>query len=163
MGAFLPANRTQKVDRKGVFLTIGYIDILPQLKRGSQNSLQRGNELTPVIPGFILVIPAKAGIHTDSPPEPYCPVPPWPCHPREGRDPPLALDSRLRGNDDLRAWERAVGVLRHPLKRVLQNPGSHTFRPCGPQRGNPYLSHALESAFQGEVGIPTQSAGTSCG
>ncbi|WP_422442466.1 hypothetical protein [Endozoicomonas sp. ALB060] len=58
----------------------------------SQNSLQRGNELTPVIPGFILVIPgfilvipgfilvipgfilvipAKAGIHTDSPPEPY--------------------------------------------------------------------------------------------
>ncbi|WP_422442464.1 MULTISPECIES: hypothetical protein [unclassified Endozoicomonas] len=31
---------------------------------------------------------------------------PWPCHPREGRDPPLALDSRLRGNDDLRAWER---------------------------------------------------------
>ncbi|WOG28239.1 hypothetical protein [Endozoicomonas sp. 8E] len=75
---------------------------------------QRGNELTSVIPGFILVIPAKAGIHTDSPPEPYCPVPPWPCHPREGRDPPLALDSRLRGNDDLRAWERAVGFLRHP-------------------------------------------------
>ncbi|WOG30067.1 hypothetical protein [Endozoicomonas sp. 8E] len=30
----------------------------------SQNPLQRGNELTPVIPGFILVIPAKAGIHT---------------------------------------------------------------------------------------------------
>ncbi|WOG29134.1 hypothetical protein [Endozoicomonas sp. 8E] len=57
--------------------------------------------MTPVIPGFILVIPAKAGIHTDSPPEPYCPMPPWPCHPREGRDPPLALDSRLRGNDDL--------------------------------------------------------------
>ncbi|WOG28378.1 hypothetical protein [Endozoicomonas sp. 8E] len=73
-------------------------------RRVSQNPLQRGNELTPVIPGFILVIPAKAGIHTDSPPEPYCPVPPWPCHPREGRDPPLALDSRLRGNDDLRAW-----------------------------------------------------------
>ncbi|WP_448218024.1 hypothetical protein [Endozoicomonas sp. 2B-B] len=67
--------------------------------------------MTPFIPGFI---PAKAGIHTDSPPEPYCPVPPWPCHPREGRDPPLALDSRLRGNDDLRAWERAVGVLRQP-------------------------------------------------
>ncbi|WOG25576.1 hypothetical protein [Endozoicomonas sp. 8E] len=94
------------------------------LQRLSQNSLQRGNELTPVIPGFILVIrgfilvirgfilviPAKAGIHTDSPPEPYCPVPPWPCHPREGRDPPLALDSRLRGNDDLRAWER-VGYM----------------------------------------------------
>ncbi|WP_422442503.1 MULTISPECIES: hypothetical protein [unclassified Endozoicomonas] len=39
---------------------------------------------------------------------------PWLCHPREGRDPPLALDSRLRGNDELRAWERAVGVLRHP-------------------------------------------------
>ncbi|WOG30275.1 hypothetical protein [Endozoicomonas sp. 8E] len=82
------------------------------------------HELTPVIPGlilvipgFILVIPAKAGIHTDSPPEPYCPVPPWPCHPREGRDPPLALDSRLRGNDDLRAWERAVGVLRQPPER----------------------------------------------
>ncbi|WP_422139175.1 hypothetical protein [Endozoicomonas sp. ALC020] len=56
-----------------------------------------------VIVGFILVIPAKAGIHTDSPPEPYCPVSPWPCHPREGRDPPLALDSRLRGNDDFRA------------------------------------------------------------
>ncbi|WOG29938.1 hypothetical protein [Endozoicomonas sp. 8E] len=102
----------------------------------SQNSLQPGNELTPVIPdfilvipdfilvilgfilvilgfilvilGFILVIPAKAGIHTGSPPEPYCPVPPWPCHPREGRDSPLALDSRLRGNDDLRAWERVV-------------------------------------------------------
>ncbi|WOG27423.1 hypothetical protein [Endozoicomonas sp. 8E] len=49
--------------------------------------------------------PSKAGIHTDSPPEPHCPVPPWPCHPREDRDPPLALDSRLRGNDDLRAWE----------------------------------------------------------
>ncbi|WP_422137944.1 hypothetical protein [Endozoicomonas sp. ALC020] len=64
--------------------------------------------MTPVIPDFILVIPAKAGIHTDSPPEPYCPMPPWPCHPREGRDPPLALDSRLRGNDDLRAWERVV-------------------------------------------------------
>ncbi|WP_422138266.1 hypothetical protein [Endozoicomonas sp. ALC020] len=61
-----------------------------------------------VIPGFILVIPAKAGIHTDSPPEPYCPVPTWPCHPREGRDPPLALDSRLRGNDELRTWERVV-------------------------------------------------------
>ncbi|WOG30278.1 hypothetical protein [Endozoicomonas sp. 8E] len=82
------------------------------------------HELTPVIPGlilvipgFILVIPAKAGIHTDSPPEPYRPVPPWPCHPREGRDPPLALDSRLRGNDDLRAWERAVGVLRQPPER----------------------------------------------
>ncbi|WOG30268.1 hypothetical protein [Endozoicomonas sp. 8E] len=82
------------------------------------------HELTPVIPGFILVIPgfilvipAKAGIHTGSPPEPYCPVPPWPCHPREGRDPPLALDSRLRGNDDLRAWERAVGVLRQPPER----------------------------------------------
>ncbi|WOG29577.1 hypothetical protein [Endozoicomonas sp. 8E] len=72
--------------------------------RASPNSLQRGNELTPVIPDFILVIPdfilvipdfilvipdfilvipdfilvipAKAGIHTDSPPEPYCPVPP---------------------------------------------------------------------------------------
>ncbi|WOG29231.1 hypothetical protein [Endozoicomonas sp. 8E] len=63
----------------------------------SQNSLQRANELTLVIPdfilvipgfilvipdfilvipGFILVIPAKAGIHTDSPPEPFCPVPP---------------------------------------------------------------------------------------
>ncbi|WP_422413129.1 MULTISPECIES: hypothetical protein [unclassified Endozoicomonas] len=65
--------------------------------------LQRGNGLTSVIPGFVLVIPAKAGIHTDSPPEPYCPVPPWPCHPREGRDPLLALDSRLRGNDDFRA------------------------------------------------------------
>ncbi len=75
------------------------------------------HELTPVIPGFILVIPAKAGIHTDSPPEPYCPVPQWPCHPREGRYSPLALDSRLRGNDDLRACERAVGVLRHPPER----------------------------------------------
>ncbi|WOG27705.1 hypothetical protein [Endozoicomonas sp. 8E] len=31
---------------------------------------------TLVILGFTLVIPAKAGIHTDSPPEPYCPVPP---------------------------------------------------------------------------------------
>ncbi|WP_422133218.1 hypothetical protein [Endozoicomonas sp. ALD040] len=60
----------------------------------SQNSFQHGNEFTPVIP-------AKAGIHTDSPPEPYCPVPSWPCHHREGRDPLLALDSRLRGNDDL--------------------------------------------------------------
>ncbi|WOG25630.1 hypothetical protein [Endozoicomonas sp. 8E] len=69
---------------------------------------------TPVIPGFTPVIPAKAGIYTDSPPEPYCPVPLWPCHPREGRDQLLALDSRLRGNDDLRAWERAVGVLRQP-------------------------------------------------
>ncbi|WP_422442518.1 MULTISPECIES: hypothetical protein [unclassified Endozoicomonas] len=65
-----------------------------------------------VIPGFILVIPAKAGIQTESPPESYCLLPPWPCHPREGRDSPLALDSRLRGNDDFRAWERAVGVLR---------------------------------------------------
>ncbi|WOG26942.1 hypothetical protein [Endozoicomonas sp. 8E] len=27
----------------------------------------------------------------------------------------MALNSRLRGNDDLRAWERAIGVLRHPL------------------------------------------------
>ncbi|WOG29255.1 hypothetical protein [Endozoicomonas sp. 8E] len=81
------------------------------------DSFRGCHELTPVIPGFILVIPAKAGIHTDSPPEPYCPVPPWPCHPREGRDPPLALDSRLRGNDDLRAWERAVGVLRQPPER----------------------------------------------
>ncbi|WP_422441961.1 hypothetical protein [Endozoicomonas sp. ALB060] len=78
---------------------------------------ERGNELTSIIPGFILVIPAKAGIHTDSPPEPYCPVPQWPCHPREGRYSPLALDSRLRGNDDLRASERAVGVLRHPPER----------------------------------------------
>ncbi|WOG25698.1 hypothetical protein [Endozoicomonas sp. 8E] len=26
----------------------------------------------------------------------------------------MALDSRLRGNDDLRAWEQAVVVLRHP-------------------------------------------------
>ncbi|WOG30056.1 hypothetical protein [Endozoicomonas sp. 8E] len=91
-------------------------------RRVSQNPLEPGNDLTPVIPGFILVIPAKAGIHTDSPPEPYCPVPPWPCHPREDRDPPLALDSRLRGNDDLRAWERVVGVLRHPRRRVSQNP-----------------------------------------
>ncbi len=65
------------------------------------------HELTPVIP-------SKAGIHTDSPPEPYCPVPPWPCHPREGRDLPLELDSRLRGNDDLGAWERVVGLLRQP-------------------------------------------------
>ncbi|WP_422139157.1 hypothetical protein [Endozoicomonas sp. ALC020] len=32
--------------------------------------------MTPVIHGFILVIPAKAGIHTDSPPELYCPLPP---------------------------------------------------------------------------------------
>ncbi|WOG30270.1 hypothetical protein [Endozoicomonas sp. 8E] len=81
------------------------------------DSFRGCHELTPVIPGLILVIPAKAGIHTDSPPEPYCPVPPWPCHLREGRDPPLALDSRLRGNDDLRAWERAVGVLRQPPER----------------------------------------------
>ncbi|WOG30266.1 hypothetical protein [Endozoicomonas sp. 8E] len=84
---------------------------------GQPDPLRGCHELTPVIPGLILVIPAKAGIHTDSPPEPYCPVPPWPCHPREGRDPPLALDSRLRGNDDLRAWERAVGVLRQPPER----------------------------------------------
>ncbi|WOG25648.1 hypothetical protein [Endozoicomonas sp. 8E] len=56
----------------------------------------------------------KAGIHTDSPPEPYCPVPPLALSsPRRQRS-TLALDSRLRGNDDLRAWERAVGVLRHP-------------------------------------------------
>ncbi|WOG28850.1 hypothetical protein [Endozoicomonas sp. 8E] len=27
-------------------------------------------------------------------------MPPWPCHPREGIVPLLALDSRLRGNDD---------------------------------------------------------------
>ncbi|WP_422139051.1 hypothetical protein [Endozoicomonas sp. ALC020] len=39
----------------------------------------------------------------------------WPCHPREGRDPHLALDSRLRGNDELRAWERVLRVLRQPL------------------------------------------------
>ncbi|WOG30271.1 hypothetical protein [Endozoicomonas sp. 8E] len=84
---------------------------------GQPDPLRGCHELTPVIPGLMLVIPAKAGIHTDSPPEPYCPVPPWPCHPREGRDPPLALDSRLRGNDDLRAWERAVGVLRQPPER----------------------------------------------
>ncbi|WOG27629.1 hypothetical protein P6910_24285 [Endozoicomonas sp. 8E] len=55
---------------------------------------------TPVIPGFTPVIPAKAGIHTDSPSEPYLPAPPWPCHSLEGGDPLLALDSRLRGNDD---------------------------------------------------------------
>ncbi|WP_422135360.1 hypothetical protein [Endozoicomonas sp. ALD040] len=55
---------------------------------------------TPVIPSFTPVIPAKAGIQTDSPPEPYCPVPPWPCHTGEVGDPMLALDSRLRGNDD---------------------------------------------------------------
>ncbi|WP_422135358.1 hypothetical protein [Endozoicomonas sp. ALD040] len=55
---------------------------------------------TPVIPSFTPVIPAKAGIQTDSPPEPYCPVPPWPCHAGEVGDPMLALDSRLRGNDD---------------------------------------------------------------
>ncbi len=144
-----------------LIFSISEIDILPAVKRLSQNSgshapawepipISRcrvpfsgevciptqsvgvaklcGNDLTPiipsfipiipsfipVIPSFIPVIPAKAGIQTDSPPEPYCPVPSWPCHPREGRDPPLALDSRLRGNDDLRAWERAVGVLRHP-------------------------------------------------
>ncbi len=41
-------------------------------------------------------------------------VPHWPCHPREGRDPPLALDSRFRGNDDLGAWERVIGLLRQP-------------------------------------------------
>ncbi|WP_422132603.1 hypothetical protein [Endozoicomonas sp. ALD040] len=33
---------------------------------------------------------------------------PWPFHPREGRDPLLALDSRLRGNDDLRVSERVA-------------------------------------------------------
>ncbi|WP_422472393.1 hypothetical protein [Endozoicomonas sp. ALB032] len=55
---------------------------------------------TPVIPSFTPVIPAKAGIQTDSPPEPYCPVTPWPCHAGEVGDPMLALDSRLRGNDD---------------------------------------------------------------
>ncbi|WOG28832.1 hypothetical protein [Endozoicomonas sp. 8E] len=27
---------------------------------------------------------------------------------------PEFCDNRLRGNDDLRAWERAVGVLRQP-------------------------------------------------
>ncbi|WOG29590.1 hypothetical protein [Endozoicomonas sp. 8E] len=27
------------------------------------------------------------------------------------------IDSLLRGNDDLRAWEQAVGVLRHPRRR----------------------------------------------
>ncbi|WP_448218015.1 hypothetical protein [Endozoicomonas sp. 2B-B] len=73
----------------------------------------------PVIPGFILVIPAKAGIHTDSPPEPYCPVPPWPCHPREGRDPPLALDSRLRGNDDLSAIPDPVQACLQQKKQLL--------------------------------------------
>ncbi|WP_422138732.1 hypothetical protein [Endozoicomonas sp. ALC020] len=79
--------------------------------------------MTPVIPGFIpgfiLVIPAKAGIHTDSPPEPYCPVPPWPCHPREGREPPLALDSRLRGNDDLRAIPDPVQTCLQQKKQLL--------------------------------------------
>ncbi|WOG25652.1 hypothetical protein [Endozoicomonas sp. 8E] len=97
------------------WVSIRFQSYIPARLRLSQNSPQRGNGLTPVIPGFILVIPAKeavaklfilvipakAGIHTDSPPEPYCPMPPWPCHPREGRDSPLALDSRLRGNDDL--------------------------------------------------------------
>ncbi|WOG29568.1 hypothetical protein [Endozoicomonas sp. 8E] len=33
----------------------------------SQNSLQRGNELSPVIPGFILVIPAKEAVAKLSP------------------------------------------------------------------------------------------------
>ncbi|WOG28843.1 hypothetical protein [Endozoicomonas sp. 8E] len=98
--------------------------------------------------------PAKAGIHTDSPPEPYCPVPPRPCHPREGRDPTLALDSRLRGNDDLRAWERAVGVLRHPRRResTLTHHQNYTARcppwPCHPREGrDPPL--ALDSRLRG--------------
>ncbi len=77
---------------------------------GQPDPLRGCHELTPFIPGFI---PAKAGIHTDSPPEPYCPVPPWPCHPREGRDPPLELDSRLRGNDDL-------GAIPDPVQTCLQ-------------------------------------------
>ncbi|WP_422442045.1 MULTISPECIES: hypothetical protein [unclassified Endozoicomonas] len=92
------------------------------------------------IPDFILVIPAKAGIHTDSPPEPSCPVPPGLVIPEKaeshcwgwipafagmttslttrshaGAWEPEFCDSLLRGNDDLRAWEQAVGVLRHPL------------------------------------------------
>ncbi|WOG28468.1 hypothetical protein [Endozoicomonas sp. 8E] len=99
----------------------------------SQNSLQRGNELTPVIPGFI---PAKAGIHTDSPPEPYCPVPPWPCHPREGRDPPLALDSRLRGNDGSQlvptlgpTGPESMGT-RVICKSIPLYTGRNTFHPC---------------------------------
>ncbi|WOG28536.1 hypothetical protein [Endozoicomonas sp. 8E] len=58
------------------------------------------SSFNPVIPGFTPVIPAKAGIHTDLPPKPYCPVSSWTCHPREGGEPMLALDSRLRGNDD---------------------------------------------------------------
>ncbi|WP_422136846.1 hypothetical protein [Endozoicomonas sp. ALD040] len=69
--------------------------------------------MTPVI----LVIPAKAGIHTDSPPEPYCPVLPWPCHLREGRDPPLALDSRLRGNDDLQSMGTSCWSFATPSER----------------------------------------------
>ncbi|WOG29139.1 hypothetical protein [Endozoicomonas sp. 8E] len=74
---------------------------------------------------------SKAGIHTDSPPEPYCPVPPWPCHPREGRDPPWRWIPAFAGMttsehrnkllefcDTLDpAWERVVGVLRQSLKR----------------------------------------------
>ncbi|WOG28857.1 hypothetical protein [Endozoicomonas sp. 8E] len=45
----------------------------------------------------------------------------------------MALDSRLRGNDDLRAWERVVGVLRHPRRResTLTHHQNHTAR-CSP-------------------------------
>ncbi|WOG26327.1 hypothetical protein [Endozoicomonas sp. 8E] len=75
-----------------------------------------------VIPDFILVIPAKAGIHTDSPPEPSCPVPPWPCHPGEGGVPLLGLDSRFRGNDDFLnnsfpRWSMGTRVLRQSPSR----------------------------------------------
>ncbi|WOG29027.1 hypothetical protein [Endozoicomonas sp. 8E] len=100
----------------------------------SQNSLQCGNELTPVIPDFILVIPdfilvipAKAGIHTDSPPKPYCPVPPglvipekaetncWPWIPAfAGMTTSEHGNELLEFCDTLRAWERVVRVLRHP-------------------------------------------------
>ncbi|WP_422475269.1 hypothetical protein [Endozoicomonas sp. ALB032] len=114
-----------------------------------------------VIPNFILVIPAKAGIHTDSPPEPYCPVPPWPCHPREGRDPPLALDSRLRGNDDLRARGRAVGVLRHPLYLWEDVNGCSSTRSltCRPYQKRSPLKHLPSIWLRvGEAGQIKQSS-----
>ncbi len=87
-----------------------------------------------VIPDFTLVIHAKAGIHTDSPPEPNRPVPPGLVIPeteiRRWRWIPAfaGMTTSEHGNeplefcDNLRAWERVVGVLQHPRQGGEQSP-----------------------------------------
>ncbi len=39
----------------------------------------------------------------------------------------------------------------------MDNSGFHAFRPSGSPCGNPYLSHAVESAFQGRYAFPRRA------